>query len=323
MRRSLLLSASIAVALHLWLFGAAKPSERAPRALAVRVLAPSPVVAAAAPEPIDAPLDEAAPRVEAPAAVASRATPRRASAQPALATVATTPSTREPAVRAGAERSEPLPTYSTALPPSFRWSYRLRRGAESGQALLTWRPDAGRYEALLSAALGARPVIDWSSRGGFDAAGVAPERFVLRYKNGAMHAANFVRAGRSAISYSGPRVENPLPAGAQDRLSWIVQLAAIVSAEPGRIGEDGRIDLYVSGARGDAARWSFVLVGHETIETSLGALRTLRLLREAQRPYDTRVEVWLDPLRHHLPVRATLATSSAGEELELLVQEML
>jgi hypothetical protein len=29
----------------------------------------------------------------------------------------------------------------------------------------------------------------------------------------------------------------------------------------------------------------------------------LHLRREPQRPWDSRVDVWLDPARHHLPVR--------------------
>jgi hypothetical protein len=47
----------------------------------------------------------------------------------------------------------------------------------------------------------------------------------------------------------------------------------------------------------------------------------LHLLREAQRPYDTRVEVWLDPAQQHLPVRAVLSTVPGGQPLEFRLLE--
>jgi hypothetical protein len=45
----------------------------------------------------------------------------------------------------------------------------------------------------------------------------------------------------------------------------------------------------------------------------------LRLSREPDRPYDTRVEVWLDPARQHLPVRALFTTIPGGQPLELML----
>ena len=46
-------------------------------------------------------------------------------------------------------------------------------------------------------------------------------------------------------------------------------------------------------------------------------LGALQLRREPTRPYDTRVEVWLDPARQHLPVRAVFTTLPGGEPLQL------
>ena len=43
---------------------------------------------------------------------------------------------------------------------------------------------------------------------------------------------------------------------------------------------------------------------------------------EPRKPYDTHVEVWLDPARHHLPVRAKLTTAPDGSSLELLLRDM-
>ncbi len=45
--------------------------------------------------------------------------------------------------------------------------------------------------------------------------------------------------------------------GTQDRLSWMLQLAAIVEAAPERHGPGARVSMFVVGARGDADVWTF------------------------------------------------------------------
>lgn len=45
--------------------------------------------------------------------------------------------------------------------------------------------------------------------------------------------------------------------------------------------------------------------------------QALHLRREPTRSYDTRVEVWLDPQRQHLPVRALFTTLPGGQPLEM------
>lgn len=341
MRLSLLLSGALALALHGLLFvgaeslqGGAESAAVAPRAVrSVRtVLRPaSPVPSVATPAPPTTPVSSD-PALTVVRAVASPVAPPRrlAVAARAAASLAAPASRAAPAFHTApplpAAAGEfgagepPLPTYLTQLPPPFAWSYRLRRGTHSGIALLSWQRASENYEARLVGQLGAASIIDWTSRGSFDAAGIAPERFTVQRKGRPVHAANFRReAERPKISYSGPAIEYDLPRGAQDRLSWIVQLASIAAAEPQRLAEDGQIVVFVSGARGDAGRWTFAVVGRESVDTEQGRVDAIRLLREAQRPYDTRAEVWLDPLRHHLPVRATLVNSPGGEALELLV----
>ena len=122
--------------------------------------------------------------------------------------------------------------------------YQLRRGGQSGSAELQWRQDGRRYDARLSGELAGQPVLQWSSRGGFDAAGVAPERFVTQGRRRSPQAVNFQREA-GVISFSGPTIQHPLTAGAQDRLSWMLQLAAIAQAKPPKAGE--RISMQVAG----------------------------------------------------------------------------
>ena len=78
------------------------------------------------------------------------------------------------------------------------------------------------------------------------------------------------------------------------------------------------VTLFVAGTRGDAEAWRFEVLGHEALELPAGTVaRALHLRREPTRPYDTRVEVWLDPARQHLPVRAVFTTLPGGQPLQL------
>lgn len=159
------------------------------------------------------------------------------------------------------------------------------------------------------------------SRGGFDESGLAPLRFTDRRVRRPLSAANFQReAGK--ITYSGPQTEYPLHAGAQDRLSWMIQLGAIVAAEPGFSAAGAKVVLFVSGAHGDAGVWSFRCVGPDVVESRAGSVAAIRFRREPRGPYDTTVEVWLDPARHHLPVRASLRAGPNDDGFELRLLNM-
>jgi len=209
------------------------------------------------------------------------------------------------------------------MPPPFRWTYALRRGAMSGQAELSLkRPGAG-YELELKGNVLGMEVLGMTSRGSVAAQGFMPERFVDRRRGKDRLAANFDHAA-GRITYSGPPVTQPLLPGAQDRLSWMVQLAAIIDAAPERYPVGSRVALSVSGARGDVDTWTFNVQGRQRLTLPGGAVaEALRLTREPRRPYDTQVETWLDPAQHHLPVRARLTVLPGGETLELVACRQL
>jgi len=80
------------------------------------------------------------------------------------------------------------------------------------------------------------------------------------------------------------------------------------------------VTLFVAGTRGDAEPWRIEVLGHAALELPAGAVARalqLQLRREPTRPYDTRVEVWLDPARQHLPVRVVFTTLPGGQPLQL------
>jgi hypothetical protein len=220
----------------------------------------------------------------------------------------------------GPPRAPELPAYPTRIPAPVLLPYDLRRGLFTGTGVLSWQPAGDRYTARLEGRVAGLLILEWSSEGGFDAAGLAPTRYVDRRRNGNRQAANFQRdVGR--VSYSGPSVEYALPVGAQDRLSWMLQIAAIAEARPQAVARDASVSMWVSGARGDADVWVFRSQGVQALELPGGTLPTVKLVRVPRQPYDTRVEVWLDPSRGHLPVRARLINGRDDDDaLELTLR---
>lgn len=216
-----------------------------------------------------------------------------------------------------AEGEAPALVYDTLVPPPFRLLFALRRGALSGQAELVMQRTAAGYALDLKGTALGLEVLGMSSRGGVGPNGLMPERFVDRRRGKDRLAANFDHAA-GRITYSGTPAAQALWPGGQDRLSWMVQLAAIVEAAPARYPAGSRIALSVSGARGDVDTWTFLVQGRQRLNLPAGPItEALHLTREPRRPYDTQVEVWLHPTRHHLPMRARLTVLPGGETLEL------
>lgn len=202
----------------------------------------------------------------------------------------------------------PLPVYATRPPAAARLDYELRRGALVGSALLRWQPAGARYELELTGRALGIELIGWRSDGGFDRAGLAPERYVEHRIGRAAQSATFDR-GRGRIGYAGREVEHEFPPGAQDRLSWMIQLPAILAAQPPEPAPAAHWTIFVSDARGRAEPWTFEVAGREALELPAGrvglAWHLRRLPRQAA---DSGVEVWLDPARQWLPVRVLLAS---------------
>ena len=254
--------------------------------------------------------------------VVAQSTQSTQSAQPAQAIqVARAP----PMARAGTETAaaadEPIPHYRTHMPPAALLRYDLQRGGLHGSGELLWRPDGDHYELRLDGRVGPLTVLTQVSSGGFDGAGLAPLRFTDKRLRRPVSAANFQReAGK--ITFSGPATEFALHAGTQDRLSWMLQLAAIVAAEPALRNAGAKVVMGVVGAHADAAVWAFRCVGREPVETAAGAVDSIRYVRDPRDPYDTTVQVWLDPQHHFLPIHATQKAGPNDEGFSLRLQEI-
>jgi hypothetical protein len=202
-----------------------------------------------------------------------------------------------------------MPHHPTQLPPAQTMVLRVTRGNAVGQGSLRWAHGEGRFALALQTESALQteatlPPVDWHSEGATSADGLLPERMEVRQRGRATHAANF-QLERQVATFSGPRTQQPIAAQSQDRVSWLLQLPAIVQAQPERMVPGHVVPVHVVGARGDAAVWMFTVQGMEAL--ALGergiTLPALKLTRQATRAYDTNVELWLDPSRHHLPLR--------------------
>jgi Protein of unknown function (DUF3108) len=244
-------------------------------------------------------------------------TPTAAAAPPTAADTSP-PSANSPDASASAAAPplpDPPPVYRTKPPPSVTLRYTLSKGLLSATGELRWKLNAGAYEAVLEGSVLGMDVLDWRSTGRIDAAGLAPTRFTDQRRGRAVRAANFQR-DKALITYSGPSAQYPLYPGSQDRLSWMLQLAAIANARsaPWTAGE--RITLFVTGARGDASIWDFTVQGREKLSLPGGTADVWHLARVADGPRDNRVDVWIAPAMQNMPVRARMG-SADGEALEL------
>jgi Protein of unknown function (DUF3108) len=200
--------------------------------------------------------------------------------------------------------------------------FELKRAGLTGSGELTWHPAESGYALQMHGTAFGLPIISWISQGGFDVNGLAPDRFVDRRRARDVRAANFQR-DKGRITFSGPDIEHPLVPGSQDRLSWMMQLAAVLAADPTAFAPGARVAMFVAGARGDADVWAFGVQGVEDVEVIEGRIAgAWRLLREPRKPYDTRVEVWVDPARHFLPVKLRLIQPNSGEGFEFNLQRL-
>jgi hypothetical protein len=250
------------------------------------------------------------------ARAASRRDPSTVAASPPVVDAPAPGGSPPPLLAAG---DQPPPVYKTQLPASVTLHYDVRRGFLHGDGEIRWQARGDAYRLVLEARVAGLTLLMQTSEGGIDASGIAPVRFVDKRARRASQEANF-RRELGKVTFSGTGDEWPLLDGSQDRLSWMIQLAGIAAAQPQLLVEGGRITMAVFGARGDAAIWSLRYAGHEEVATPGARVRAIKLVREPSSARDSGAEVWLDPGRSYLPVRATLLDSAGSPDYDLLLE---
>lgn len=336
------------------LTGAATPSPVAARFVVRTIEAPAlpaptppsvtprPVAAATPREPV--PKRPAVPRVRTPtpAAPAIPAVPATASLPaPPIATPAPTseppppvtgapPDTPVDAVTAEAAPAPVAPAPSSGpvaetaplnVPASVRLKFTVigQQGTVPLQGVfgeLAWSQDGRAYEADLTLRFLFKTLRRQHSQGAIGLTGIEPARFSDTRK--VEVASHFVRdRGEVVFSNNAPTVA--LLPGAQDRLSVMLQLGALLAGDPARYPEDGAIAVQTVGPR-DADIWLFKVGPEERLTLPMGDVVARRLTRNARQPFDDTVELWLAPALGHLPVRIRL-TQPNGDFADMQLRE--
>lgn len=200
----------------------------------------------------------------------------------------------------------------TGVPGAIKLIYNVQANkfpyTLSGELL--WAHGSGHYQARLSfGAFGQSRV--QTSRGLIGPEGLMPERFSDKFRS--EMAAHFNRE-QGRVTFSANTPDAALLQGAQDRLSILVQLAAMVASAPEAFGPATTLTLQTVGPR-DADLWLFTVGNIETLELPGGSVQALKLTRNPRQAYDQQVDIWLAPSLGYLPARIRL-TEANGDYID-------
>lgn len=283
----------LSVALHALVLAPPRPSP-----------SPTGPVGAAAPLPrfrlmaVGAPGTSPPHQTPRPAEPRERPPPAPAAAPPAPS-VRLQPPQITPAPRAAPTAADPgpgpqaaaVPLPPASAPPTGHWRFALELGNGEGVADLRWQHDGQRYTLTLERALADRPLPSWRSEGTLSPHGLQPTEFTVQRGRRRQESVRF-SPDEGMAHFSALQGSQPVAAGTQDRLSWMLQLVALAQAAP---PDSAELRLPLVGWRG----------GHQVLVFRREALEA------ADPPHWQRwrgehavadgflVEAWLDPAQGH------------------------
>jgi len=242
---------------------------------------------------------------------AAPAAPAQESAS-AAAPAASSASLAEEVPAAKPPRERPFDVNTESLSASTRLVYVVNTSKFpyrlSGELL--WRNGGETYSARLRySAFGQARV--QTSRGRIAETGLAPERFSDKYRSEVAAHFNYPQG---KVTFSANTPDAPLLSGAQDRLSVLLQLGAIVGSEPERFAPGVTLTIPTVGPR-DADVWLFTVVATEHLNLPGGTVDGVKLERLPREPYDQKVELWLSPQLNYLPARIRI-TETNGDSID-------
>lgn len=208
-----------------------------------------------------------------------------------------------PSAPAQAEAPAPIPI-ALDVPASVTLKFNVsgQQGAVPLQGVmgeLAWSQDGHAYDARLTLRFLFKTLRTQHSSGAIGPTGIEPTRFSDTRKTEV--ASHFVRdQGQVVFSSNAPPVA--LMSGAQDRLSVMLQLGALLAGDPARYQANGAIAVQTVGPR-DADIWIFKIGEEEKLDLPTGELIARKLTRNPRVPFDDTVELWLAPSFGYLPVR--------------------
>jgi hypothetical protein len=208
---------------------------------------------------------------------------------------------------AWAQDEHPSTKRAFDLPPSAELTYNLdaRQSGFSlgGKAVITWRAGDGKYlvnaESRVSL-LG--KITENRSQGLIDSFGLAPAEFYEKRFRKDPTTSTFDRAGKT-MSFSDGKQTYPLKGGEQDRASVTWQLVAQARAAGDKFRPGSEWPFFVAGRR-DADPWTFKVVKREKLDTPLGMLDTVHVVRMPSAAVKGQtLDIWLAPSQEWYPVK--------------------
>ncbi|ATQ74039.1 hypothetical protein CR152_05515 [Massilia violaceinigra] len=235
----------------------------------------------------------------------------------------------EPPPVAEAAPAEPVkPALKVSLPPSAELNFDVARtdrdgGTWSGLSTISWKQAGGAYklsmEASVSVLVARVNLVLLTSEGTVGADGIVP-RTATEKRRGKTQTATHFGGADGKITFSASERSYPMVAGAQDKASFLLQLAAIGRADSAQLASG--VELFV-GEEKDANPFGFVLVGKEEIDTRMGRMATWHVARPP-RPgaYNSRLDIWLAPAHNWYPVQIR-NTESNGSVTTQTIRKIL
>lgn len=219
--------------------------------------------------------------------------------------VAASPAKQEPATLPAAKAVRKF-----AFPPTTRLKYDVK-GEIKGfpyhvNGDLQWSQDGKTYNARMEIShflLGSRVQ---TSTGRLGAHGLEPTRFGDKVRSEV--AAHF-DYDKNKVTFSANTPDVPMLPGAQDQLSVMLQIAAMLAAEPKLFTPQSTLSFQAIGPR-SAEAWVFNIGQTEKLVLPGGELSALRLWRDPIGEHDPRAEIWFAPDLGYLPVRIRLSQAN-------------
>lgn len=231
---------------------------------------------------------------------------------PAAIADSTVPVAAEPAPMATEQRApRDIPTVLAEAPPAVELpgrvsiAYKATTSVADGVAHYKWKREGEKYEfASTIQAEGFfvnlfAGTLTQQSTGTISATGLEPALFSIRRGEKEPDTAEFQRDLQQVRLSRGSQSRLvPMPPNLQDTQSFLFQLA--FEAPKLKTAED-RLTILVTNGRG-LNRYTFRKVDEPPLETRIGTLETVHLVRETSELRDS-YEVWLSPKHHYLPVK--------------------
>ncbi|MFP5390316.1 MAG: DUF3108 domain-containing protein [Gammaproteobacteria bacterium] len=212
------------------------------------------------------------------------------------------------------------------LPPSADLAYSIKAKQKgitlAGDGVVNWRATDDKYSvSTLARASILGKILENRSEGVVDSYGLAPTSWHEKRFRKDPNTTTFDRAAKR-ITFSVGEKSFPILGGEQDRASAQWQMVAVARGAPAKMVAGSEWKFFVAGRR-DAEQWTFKVVGREKIQTGIGLVETVHLVKSPPADYpDQRLDLWLAPSKEWYPVRLKLSEDEDEEFVEQTLERV-